>query len=204
MEIKHSSGNSQYDDVYLDRDGHVMVHDGMNAEYATSNYVDGAALQDFKQHKGFYREIAHGREVEVGEIRVDKEVDGKYKMTAVIDGQSITHEITQKQYNKFLAVDDYQRMKLFSKIFNEVDIKTRPGEGVNIGAAILAALVATGEVLMDPMMRGPGPEIYKSRMPGTLYYKPGVVSPGEVAAANYELMDREARPDLRDGRGMGM
>lgn len=205
VEIKHADGNSHYDDMYLDRDGHVMLHDGLDADYAKSNCVDGAALQVYKQDKGFYREIAHGREVEVCEIRVDKEVDGKYKMTAVIDGQSVTHEITQKQYDKFLAVDDYQRMKLFSKIFNEVDIKTRPGEGTSLGAAILAALVVTGEVLSDPLMHhGPGPEIYKNRMPGTTYYKPGVVSPAEVAAANYESLDRLARPDYSEGRGMGM
>lgn len=205
VEIKHTSGNSQYDDMYLDRDGHVMVHDGLDADYAVANYVDGTSLQDFNQHKGFYREINHGREVEVGEIRVDKEVDGKYKMTAVIDGQSITHEITQKQYDKFLAVDDYQRMKLFSKIFDEVDIKTRPGEGTNFGAALLAALVATGEVLTDPMWhhRGPGPEIYRNQMPGTIYYKPGVVSPAEVAAANFESLDRPER-GYGESRGMGM
>ena len=143
--------------------------------------------------------------MEVGEIRVDKEVDGKYKMTAVIDGKSITHEISQKQYDKFLAVDDYQRMKLFSKIFDEVDIKTRPGEGTNLGAALLAALVVAGEVLTDPLMQhGPGPEIYKSRMPGTTYYKPGVVSPAEIAAANFENLDRPAGRDISESRGMGM
>ena len=41
-------------------------------------------------------------------------------------GQVISHEISQKDYDKFLAVDDYHRMKLFSKIFNEVDLKKRP------------------------------------------------------------------------------
>ena len=41
----------------------------------------------------------------------------------VIDGQVITHEISQKDYDKFLAVDDYHRMKIFSKIFSEVDMK---------------------------------------------------------------------------------
>ena len=205
MIIKDTSDNSQYDDIYLGRDGQVMVHDGLNTDYAVANYVDGATLQNFKQHKGFYREINHGREVEVGEIRVDKEADGKYKMTAVIDGQSITHEITQKQYDKFLAVDDYQRMKLFSKIFDEVDIKTRPGEGTNFGAALLAALVSTGEVLADPMWnhRGPGPEIYRNQMPGNVYYKPGVVSPSEVAAANFESLDRPER-SYGESRGMGM
>ncbi len=206
VEMKQSDGQRTDDDMYLlDRDGHVVSLEGQDISHAISNTVDGAALQDFKEHKGFYREIAHGREVEVGEIRVDKEADGKYKMTAVIDGQSVTHEISQKQYDKFLAVDDYQRMKLFSKIFNEVDIKTRPGEGTNIGAAILAALVATGEVLADPLMHhGPGPEIYKNRLPGTVYYKPGVVSPAEVAAANFESMDRPPRPEYGEGRGMGI
>ena len=36
-------------------------------------------------------------------------------MSAVIDGQVISHDISQKEYDKFLAVDDYHRMKLFSK-----------------------------------------------------------------------------------------
>lgn len=54
------------------------------------------------------------------------QTEGKYRMTAVIDGQAISHEITQRDYDKFLAVDDYHRMKLFSKIFSEVDMKTRP------------------------------------------------------------------------------
>ena len=206
VEIKHSDVHGYADDMYLlDREGQIIAQDGEDIGHAISNRVDGAVLQNFRQRQGFYREIAHGREVEVGEIRVDKEADGKYKMTAVIDGQSVTHEISQKQYDKFLAVDDYQRMKLFSKIFDEVDIKTRPGEGTNIGAAILAALVATGEVLADPLMHhGPGPEIYKSRLPGTVYYKPGVVSPAEVAAANFESMDRPARQDYSEGRGMGI
>lgn len=44
-------------------------------------------------------------------------------MTAVINGESISHEITQKQYDKFMAIDDYHRMKLFSHIFKEVDMK---------------------------------------------------------------------------------
>lgn len=56
----------------------------------------------------WYREERHGREVEVGEIAVHPSpIEGKYKMTAVIDGQVISHEISQKDYDKFLAVDDY-------------------------------------------------------------------------------------------------
>ena len=188
VEIKSAHGESLYqDDLYLARDGQSIVHqEVVDIQNATSNRVDGAALCEFNERKGFYRERAHGREVEVGNIQVDPAANGKYKMTAVINGQAITHEITQKQYDKFLAVDDYHRMQLFSKIFNEVDMKTRPGEGHNIGAALLAALVVGGEVMRDGLVapHEPRPEIYETRT-GPVYSKAGVVSPADVAAANF-------------------
>lgn len=188
VEIKSAHGESLYqDDLYLVHDGQSIVHQNeVDIQNATSNRVDGAALLELNERKGFYRERAHGREVEVGNIQVDPGANGKYKMTAVINGQTISHEITQKQYDKFLAVDDYHRMQLFAKIFNEVDIKTRPGEGHNIGAALLAALVVGSEVirggLSDP--HEPRPEIYETRT-GPVYHKAGVVSPADVAAANF-------------------
>ena len=188
VEIKSAHGESLYqDDLYLARDGQSIVHqEVVDIQNATSNRVDGAALCEFNERKGFYRERAHGREVEVGNIQVDPAANGKYKMTAVINGQAITHEITQKQYDKFLAVDDYHRMQLFSKIFNEVDMKTRPGEGHNIGAALLAALVVGGEVMRDGLVapHEPRPEIYETRT-GPVYSKAGVVNPADVAAANF-------------------
>ena len=188
VEIKSAHGESLYqDDLYLAHDGQSIVHQReVDIQNATSNRVDGAALCEFNERKGFYRERAHGREVEVGNIQVDPAANGKYKMTAVINGQAITHEITQKQYDKFLAVDDYHRMQLFSKIFNEVDMKTRPGEGHNIGAALLAALVVGGEVMRDGLVapHEPRPEIYETRT-GPVYSKAGVVSPADVAAANF-------------------
>ena len=188
VEIKSAHGESLYqDDLYLARDGQSIVHqEVVDIQNATSNRVDGAALCEFNERKGFYRERAHGREVEVGNIQVDPAANGKYKMTAVINGQAITHEITQKQYDKFLAVDDYHRMQLFSKIFNEVDMKTRPGEGHNIGAALLAALVVGGEVMRDGLVapHEPRSEIYETRT-GPVYSKAGVVSPADVAAANF-------------------
>ena len=188
VEIKSAHGESLYqDDLYLAHDGQSIVHqEVVDIQNATSNRVDGAALCEFNERKGFYRERAHGREVEVGNIQVDPAANGKYKMTAVINGQAITHEITQKQYDKFLAVDDYHRMQLFSKIFNEVDMKTRPGEGHNIGAALLAALVVGGEVMRDGLVapHEPRPEIYETRT-GPVYSKAGVVNPADVAAANF-------------------
>ena len=161
---------------------------------------------EFNERKAFYRERAHGREVEVGNIQVDPTANGKYKMTAVINGQTISHEITQKQYDKFLAVDDYHRMQLFSKIFNEVDIKTRPGEGHNLGAALLAALVVGGEVMRDGLSvpHEPRPEIYETRT-GPVYHKAGVVSPADVAAANFRSEEANLGvpgPDEGIKRGM--
>lgn len=78
--------------------------------------VDGRDLQLLNESKGWYREEKHGREVEVSDIAVQPaQTEGKYKMSAVIDGQVISHEISQKDYDKFLAVDDYHRMKLFRR-----------------------------------------------------------------------------------------
>ena len=208
VEIKSAHGESLYqDDLYLAHDGQSIVHQKeVDIQNATSNRVDGAALLEFNERKGFYRERAHGREVEVGNIQVDPTANGKYKMTAVINGQTISHEITQKQYDKFLAVDDYHRMQLFSKIFNEVDIKTRPGEGHNLGAALLAALVVGGEVMRDgqSVRHEPRPEIYETRT-GPVYHKAGVVSPADVAAANFRSEEANLGvpgPDESIRRGM--
>ena len=208
VEIKSAHGESLYqDDLYLAHDGQSIVHqEVVDIQNATSNRVDGAALLELNERKGFYRERAHGREVEVENIQVDPTANGKYKMTAVINGQTISHEIAQKQYDKFLAVDDYHRMQLFSKIFNEVDIKTRPGEGHNIGAALLAALVVGGEVMRDGLVtpHEPRPEIYKTRT-GPVYHKAGVVSPADVAAANFRSEEANLGipgPDEGIRRGM--
>lgn len=208
VEIKSAHGENLYqDDLYLAHDGQSIVHQKeVDIQNATSNRVDGATLLEFNERKGFYRERAHGREVEVGNIQVDPTANGKYKMTAVINGQTISHEITQKQYDKFLAVDDYHRMQLFSKIFNEVDIKTRPGEGHNLGAALLAALVVGGEVMRDGLSvpHEPRPEIYETRT-GPVYHKTGVVSPADVAAANFRSEEANLGvpgPDEGIRRGM--
>ena len=208
VEIKSAHGRSLYDDdMYLAHDGQTVVtSQDIDIAHATTNSVDGAALQEFNEKKGFYRERANGREVEVGNISVDPMENGKYKMTAVINGQAISHEITQKQYDKFLAVDDYHRMQLFSKIFDEVDMKTRPGQGTNIGAAILAALVVTGEVMSEGLGRPPRPrpELYESRMPPTVYTKEGVVNAADIAAANFRSQEANMGPAPEEHMGRGL
>lgn len=166
-----------------------------------------------KHHKLWKREGEHGRDTTVGSIAVarvrDVEgnvVQGKYKMSAVIDGNVISHEITQKDYNKFLAVNDYQRMKLFDKIFPEVQMKTNPDHKFNFGAAIMAALTVGLDVAAYALSAGrpqPRPDIYLDK---NVYYKPGVVSPQAVSSAIFEseMHNRAVDEGLGNGRGMGV
>lgn len=177
------------------------------------------------ERKGWYREGRHGREVEVSELWVDKVhvreggvstvvEPGKdrdltdeekkqgdrmtYRMTAVINGEAVTHEISQKQYEKFLTVDDYQRQRMMSKVFDEVDMKTRPEErrGFNLPAFLAAGLYAAREATwlgagiaqdIDRIKHpGPRPEVYQE-VHGTanILHKPEIESPQELAARAY-------------------
>lgn len=177
--------------------------------------VNGQDVDLHNERKGWYREGAHGREVEVGEIFVEKMTSpsptlpsregAKYRMTAIINGEAISHEISQKQYDKFMAVDDYHRMKLFSKVFDEVDMKTRPDANRGLGTKILAALTAgavvTSEVMHDMNRHYPAPEIYGERFGGAArpYFKPGVDSPQDVAARNFEAQMNREVAEMRRG-----
>ena len=158
--------------------------------------VWGESLYDMQSREGWFREGAHGREVSVGDIRVEPVRDEsqeagrdmKYRMTAVINGEEISHEITRRQYDKFMAVDDYHRMRLFSKVFDEVEMKQLPRErregGASIGAAILAALTVAGEMARGPRM---APDLYMERHAGGhVYMKPGVDSPQDIASRAFE------------------
>ena len=167
-------------------------------------HVDGNALYELNEGKGWYREGKHGREVNVddikvepvrnekGEIEKDAKGEAKYRMTAVINGESISHEITQKQYDKFMAIDDYHRMKLFSHIFSEVDMKNVPGMhtslGAKIGGALLAGLALTNELTHDYHHHS-GPAIFMEHHGPDrphVYFKPGVDSPQELASRAFD------------------
>ena len=175
--------------------------------------VDGENDTLAKHHKLWKREGEHGRDTSVGSIAVARLrdadgniVQGKYKMSAIIDGNVISHEITQKDYNKFLAVNDYQRMKLFDKIFPEVQMKTNPDHKFNFGAAIMAALTVGLDVAAYALSAGrpqPRPDIYLDK---NVYYKPGVVSPQAVSSAIFEseMHNRAVDEGLGNGRGMGV
>ena len=183
-------------------------------------YVDGTRIEDLNERKGWYREGKHGREVDVGDIWVEKtpsvplkegsqdaeqqkakknEDKITYKMSAVINGEVITHEISQKQYDKFMAVDDYQRQRMMSKIFSEVDMKTRPEMRNRFNP--LAALAAGLEVTREATFMGADiahgiehikhphsePTVYQeSHGTGRIYVKPGVDSPQDIASRAFE------------------
>ena len=177
-------------------------------------YVNGAELAEGNERKGWYREGNHGREVEVGDIWVEKgqpersqqqETQPKkynknneqvtYRMSAVINGQVVSHEIIKKQYDKFLAVDDYQRQRMLSKVFNEVDLKTRPElrQGFNLGAFLAAAGEATylGADIAHNVehIRHPhyAADVYHEvHGTGRIYAKPGVDSPQDIASRAFE------------------
>jgi hypothetical protein len=167
-------------------------------------HVDGTALYEMNEDKAWFREGRHGREVmvddikvepvknEQGEVEKNDKGEAKYRMTAVINSESISHEITQKQYDKFMAIDDYHRMKLFSHIFNEVDIKNIPGQHSNIGAKIGGALLA-GLTVTSELSRGfhdhSGPDVFMEQHGPDrphVYFKPGVDSPQELASRAFD------------------
>ena len=193
-------------------------------------YVNGADLEKMNERKAWYREGKHGREVEVGDIWVEKnplpqtqakegnkkeskEDKFTYKMCAVINGEVVTHAIDKKQYDKFMAVDDYQRQRMMSKIFHEVDMKSRPElrKGFNLGAFLGAGLTALSEAtylgadiahnvehIKHPH---PSPEVH-SEVHGTgrIYVKPGVDSPQSIAERAF---DAGLNAGLHHGGGMG-
>lgn len=170
-------------------------------------YVNGESLENLKASKEWKRSGEHGRDTQVGDIVVEKlkdakgqEIEGKYKMTAVIDGNVFSHEITEKQYNKFMTVNNLQRMKLFDKIFPEVEMKTKPENRFNLGATLLAA-VTTGVGVMaiasEPRPHH-SPVVFES---GPVFSKPGVVSAAEVSASIYESMNNGPAPS--EGYGLG-
>lgn len=164
-------------------------------------HVDGNSLYEMNEGKGWFREGKHGREVQVddikvepvrddkGEIQKDEKGNSLFRMTAIINGESISHEITQKQYDKFMAIDDYHRMKLFSHIFKEVDMKNVPGMQSNIGAkiggALLAGIAVMGELGRDRYAPAVFVEHHHDPRPH-VYFKGGVDSPQDLASRAFE------------------
>ena len=244
--IPSSIETQQAESLYTNNDATLKEEVVAEARMApTTNpeegYVNGQNLQALNESKGWYREGKHGREVEVGDIWVEKikpltneqtaltskassdEQKGKqkekdsevtYKMSAVINGTVVSHEISKRQYDKFMAVDDYQRQRMMSKVFSEVDMKTRPEmrEKFNLGAFLAAGLTALSEAtylgadiahnishIKNPH---PRPEIYhETHKSDFVYFKPGLERPEDLAKRAYDAGVNATLNNLDMNRG---
>lgn len=155
-------------------------------EAVNANGTDASRLSDIKDSKGWFREGKDGREVSVGHIGVQALGGGNYVMKGLIEGEVVSRDISKKEYDKFLALDDYHRMRMFSKLFEEVDMKERLGVGARVAAALAAGVTVMGELTFgeEPGMRHHRP--YGPDNSVKVYYKPGVDTPEEVAMRNFE------------------
>lgn len=143
-------------------------------------HVNGNILSELNDKKAWYREGGNEEQVQVDDISVYKDATGTYRMTAIVNGEAITHEISEKQFEKFSSIDEYHRLKLFGKIFDEVDMKTMPGKGFNLLAAVSAGLVVARDLMA-------GPVIYDGCYDRPhVYFKPGVDTPQDLASRAFD------------------
>lgn len=82
---------------------------------------------------------------------VGKDKDAKsvhHVITARIDGRTIVQEMSQKDFKRFMASDDKQRLKIADKMFDQFKIRKLPEYRANTGRTILGILGAvTGGTL---------------------------------------------------------
>lgn len=169
------------------------------------------------EEKSSKAEIQHSEPSEKQATEKPKEKEGEvtYKMSAVINGNVISYDISKRQYDKFMAVDDYQRQRMMSKIFSEVDMKTRPEmrEKFHLGAFLTAGLTALSDLtflgadvahnishIKDPH---PRPEIYAEiHGPAHILYKPGTDRPEDIARRAFDagIIAAQTNNDMNRGR----
>lgn len=230
LQLEMAAGTG-YGDPLLQNSGQSVSNPRSQREFLSPHQDSERGFVDVQEgtdeRKGWYREGRHGREVEVSELWVEKRSkDGdrkptvaelnsgdnlKYRMCAVINGEVITHEISQKQYEKFLVVDDYHRQRMMSKIFDEVDMKTRPGMGFNLPAFLAAGLVAMRDATylgadiahnIDRIKNpGPRPELYQEVHGSVrMLHNPAIETPQELAQRAFE---EGMRTGMDLDRGLG-
>ena len=138
---KGNENNPVYSyDVRVSKDGTEVINEGREAmAHATDNAVDGRLLSQLKDSKEWYKEKGNEK-VEVGRIAVDKDpvVEGRFRMTAVVNGQTYNYSLSQKEAEKWDRSNDYERMKMFSQVSKDFQMRTMPGRGFNLGRAALA------------------------------------------------------------------
>lgn len=185
-----------------------VLHDGRQQDGGVSlmegeGAVSGRRLEELSAGRAWYQSGSSAR-VDVTGIDVQRTTEGQYRMSAVINGREFSHEITERQYEKFLSLDEMHQMRMMDRIFPEVSIH---GDGTRAGQAtgmLVGALLATAAVAHDLAHHTYAPEIYMERhvqsavMP--VYVKPGVDSPQDVASRMFELERAAAETAMNTGR----
>ena len=214
-------------------DGHYgMVTELSAEEIAALDRKETTAKELFEKH--MERPLEEGEDVvrmpggmltkdeKTGEMRFNEtpgDIPQKFQMSAVINGEVVTHEISEKDYNKFIAQDDYHRMKLFSKTFGEVDMKTLPGMRVGFmqglgmafdvirglsGAAVDVAhgIGAIRHATEDRHAYFGHPPLGPAGPVPAIYYKPGVDTLDTIAQRAFDEGMR--RNEMEHMRGIGI
>ena len=146
-----------------------------------------------------------GRRADVTSITVESAPDRQYRITAVIDGRSVSHVLSERQYDKLVSLDDTHRMRMVDRLFPELDIykmetRSRSEIPVKLSAAIFAAASVTADVVLGVHSLAPAPPsparvpVLTASQPG-VYYKPGVDTPADVAARQFDALRVAAEND---------
>lgn len=132
----------------------------------------------------------------VESVDVEKSVEGKAVITAVVGGTAYQQEVSAKDYDKMLSLDDRQRGRLVAKLL-ELNIPSDQTD--KLGKEVMASITAGDD--SQPQQSQSRPEIYKSE---TTTEK---INVKELAAANYEQMETETQSQTLEetqSRGMGV
>ena len=124
LEQEAALKDAQMMDIIHLKEPRQDYHTGFIDKWNSIGVVDGRMLS---LEKGFYLPNKDGRRVSVGEIQAYPIHNGEktsFRMTAVINNQVMSREISKEDYLRFINYDDEHRLELFDKIFDEVKIKS--------------------------------------------------------------------------------
>lgn len=118
----------------------VVIPAGASGSLSVSGY-DIAVLSGGTKMWG----DARGNLLNIGDISVRSQ-DGKYLMTAVINGQPQEREISKEDYEKFQSSNNVERIFMFDKAYDDVAMMDASGQGQqNQYGNLMAMLGGNGE-----------------------------------------------------------
>ncbi len=111
-------------------------------------------------------------------------LEAKVRLTAVADGESVTCEMTERQYDKFVVMDDMHREKMLRNL------------GIKIPAMLLAGLAITRDLVSEQHHFEPA--LFAERV----YHKTGVDNPMDVASRCFEAQMLHDERQLQMSHGL--